>query len=81
MNESAPCRCERRVDRAIELGRVDPDQLLFAPRMRPESDAVQYWKTVEAIRDEASPFRTNPAYAEPGRFKQALRELLDRRAS
>src|ERR671913_86788 len=30
VNPGNPCRCARRVDHAVRIGRVDPDQLLFA---------------------------------------------------
>ncbi len=79
VNADAPCRCERRVDRAIEVGRVTPHGLLFADHPRADAAAVANWRRVEEIRDEASLLKSLPRYAHPGRFTEALRELLEAR--
>lgn len=80
VNADAPCRCERRVERAIELGRVTPGRPLFAEHPRADPEVVANWQSVETIRDEASLLRSHPAYADPGRFTEELRDLLEARA-
>ena len=41
VNPDNPCRCARRVEHAVRVGRVDPDQLLFATHpVRLEPDAA-----------------------------------------
>ncbi len=75
-----PCRCRKRVDRAVDLGRVDPENLLFALHPVQEVSKAQAQAGVEeaeALRSTVSVFRTNPAYASPTDFAQAVRELIE----
>jgi RNA polymerase sigma factor (sigma-70 family) len=81
VNADVPCRCDRRVERAIELGRVARDRLLFAEHPHADPDAVANWQQVEAIRDEASVLRSNPLFADPDRLGERLREVLQTRVT
>ncbi|NIP58578.1 MAG: RNA polymerase sigma factor, partial [Gemmatimonadetes bacterium] len=73
-----PCRCRRRVRYAIEHGRVDPGNLLFArpPPGEAGSAAWRGMEEVEALRDEAAVLKTNPEFQAPEDFAGALGELL-----
>lgn len=74
------CRCGRRVEYAVEQGRVDPDDLHFAghPARSPEDDLAQKGvEEVEALRDEAAVLRTNPEFGAPRDFAAALADLLE----
>ena len=92
LNASNPCRCARRVNRAIELGRVNPDRLLFAehPTRKPRSPAIvkrvpiiesvairESVKEMQEIRSAAALFRSHPDYAAPDRFLENMKSLLD----
>jgi RNA polymerase sigma factor (sigma-70 family) len=56
VNEDAACRCALRINRAVELGRVDPT----APRLAP----VQV-QAMERLHDLASLMRSHPEYRLP----------------
>ncbi|MGH3072361.1 MAG: RNA polymerase sigma factor [Gaiellaceae bacterium] len=59
-----PCRCRRRVGRAIELGRVDPGELILAEH--PRSDRVRRSVAeMEGLYDAAALFRSHPRYRAP----------------
>lgn len=58
VNDEAGCRCELRINRAIELGRVDPK----APRFASAAGAT---RAMERLYDAASLMRAHPDYALP----------------
>lgn len=75
-----PCRCHRRVDYAVEKGRVDPDDLLFAGAAAGPEPGARVAKTVEAVeslRREADVLKSNPTHASSQDFGAALGSLLD----
>ena len=63
VNAGAACRCDRRVETAVRLGRVDPERLLFARREQ-VADAVD---DMERLHDLGSLIRSHPYYRAPGR--------------
>ncbi len=76
-----PCRCRRRVRRALELGRVDPRHLLFA------SDLVQAWRfpailaeirRLEEARRAVALYRSHPDLKAPEALGEKLLQLLDK---
>ncbi len=80
VDSDCPCRCIKRVDRAVDLGRVDPEHLLFALHPVQEVSKAQAqagMEEVEFLRSAVSVFRTNPVYASPTDFAQAVRELIE----
>jgi RNA polymerase sigma factor (sigma-70 family) len=68
------CRCHRRVGRAIELGRIDQGQLLFAGRQR--GVARRGVAEMERLQDAAAVFRSHPDYKAPEQLSQRLAELV-----
>lgn len=75
-----PCRCHRRVGHAVEKGRVDPDDVLFAGAAAgPEPDApvTKTLEAVEALRREAEVLKTNPTCESPRDLAAELSSLLD----
>ena len=81
VNPDNPCRCARRVDYAVKIGRVDPDRLLFATHpVRRESDAVtrEVAREMDQLHSAADLLRGHPDYAAPGKATEVIRSLLDR---
>ncbi len=70
------CRCRRRVNVAIQLGRVDPHNLLFAQNGEDEN-VLQGIAQMDRLQRAASLYRTHPAYQAPDTFLRALRDMLD----
>jgi RNA polymerase sigma factor (sigma-70 family) len=67
------CRCARRVDRAVELGRVDPARPLFAGHpAAPRTETI----AMQQLHDAAALMRAHPAYTAPDRITAAVRSLL-----
>jgi RNA polymerase sigma factor (sigma-70 family) len=56
----APCRCERRVETAVALGRIDPARPEFAGH-----PVVHGVTEMEALHDAADLMRSHPDYAAP----------------
>jgi len=72
VDPSAPCRCDRRVERAIELGRLQRDTLDLAHHPRREL-AVQRF---HFLHGAARLFRSHPAYAAPAAMAREVERLL-----
>ncbi|WP_378737830.1 RNA polymerase sigma factor [Nocardia brasiliensis] len=77
-NPQAFCRCSRRVDQAVALGRVDPRKPVFArhpvtPGGRTVARAEQQ---MIQLHDAAAIFRAHPDYAAPQAKLDAITELL-----
>jgi RNA polymerase sigma factor (sigma-70 family) len=73
VNEQAPCRCDRRVARAIELGRMQRGALALAGHPRRVAAHVQ---EMESLHGAARLMRSHPQYAAPGRVAEAVKRLL-----
>ena len=73
VNEKAPCRCDRRVARAIELGRMQRGALALAGHPRRVAAHVQ---EMESLHGAARLMRSHPQYAAPGRVAEAVKRLL-----
>src|SRR5215210_139381 len=81
VNPSNPCRCARRVDHAVRVGRVDPGHLLFATHpLRLEPDAVtrEVVREMDQLHSAADLLRGHPDYAAPGKTTEVIRGMLDR---
>ena len=63
----AGCRCDRRVETGVRLGRVDPDRLLFATAAVGE---------MERLHDLGSLMRDHPDYRAPRAAADRARELI-----
>jgi len=70
----APCRCDRRVARAIELGRVKRERLVYASAERRRTQASV--RDMERLHDAAAVFRSHPRYRAPEAVVQALSAAL-----
>ncbi|HUF69605.1 MAG TPA: hypothetical protein VMM79_13260 [Longimicrobiales bacterium] len=79
-NRENACRCRRRVGTAIELGRVDPHNLLFASsaaRARAFPDVLERIRALDEGRRAAALYRAQPdSTAED--FTAWIRDWLDR---
>jgi RNA polymerase sigma factor (sigma-70 family) len=81
VNPDNPCRCGRRVDHAVRVGRVDPDHLLFATHpLRIEADAAtrEVVREMDQLHSAADLLRGHPDYAAPGKATDLIRGMLDR---
>jgi RNA polymerase sigma factor (sigma-70 family) len=81
VNPTNPCHCARRVDHAVRVGRVDPDQLLFAThpvRLEPDAAAREVVLDMEQLHSAADLLRGHPDYAAPGKATEVIRGMLDR---
>jgi RNA polymerase sigma factor (sigma-70 family) len=66
-----PCRCRRRVGHAIEAGRVDTANLLFA-----RGDVGRGVTEMDRLHDAAALMRSHPAYRAPERVTAWLTDAL-----
>lgn len=73
------CRCSRRVKQAVKLGRLDPNQLLFASQ---PGHAEEFSKVLEEIRKledlqrAAALYRSHPDFSLPEDFSGAMKRLI-----
>lgn len=74
VNPQARCRCEGRVKRAIELGRIDQSQ----PRLlgHPTTKVLERVREMDSLHTAAALFRSHPEYAAPEALVQNLTGLL-----
>src|SRR6185436_15376198 len=73
VDAKAPCRCDRRVARAIELGRIQRGVLALASHPRRLAAHVQ---EMESLHGAARLMRSHPHYAAPDRVAEAVKRLL-----
>lgn len=81
-NPANPCRCRRRVTTAVDLGRVDPDHLLFAglpERARRFPQVLVQIRQLEETRRAAALYKSHPVPQPSGAFVSWLRATLDAR--
>lgn len=80
INPANPCRCARRVDHAIQIGRVDPHQLLFAGRAvraPHEAAVVEGVREMHELQSAAALLRSHPTYAAPEAFVENIKKLVE----
>ena len=73
VTSTARCRCDRRVDAAVAIGRVRPNALDFAGHHRPDAEIAQ----MERLHDLASLMRSHPHYEAPERVRAAVKAVID----
>jgi RNA polymerase sigma factor (sigma-70 family) len=81
VNPERPCRCRKRVPRAVALGRVDPARPLFAhdrARAGGFSGVVAEIRKLEEARRAAALYRSHPEPRSPTDFAQAMRALVEK---
>ncbi|MFE7801262.1 RNA polymerase sigma factor [Nocardia sp. NPDC057440] len=78
-NPEAFCRCSRRVNKAVELGRIDPRRPRFAAHSISAGGRTVTEAEDQMIRlhDAAAVLRAHPDYAAPEAKMQAISGLLD----
>lgn len=78
VNPQAFCRCSRRVDQAVALGRVDPRKPVFARHpITPGGRAVaRAEQQMVQLHDAAAVLRAHPDYAAPQAKMDAIAGLL-----
>ena len=74
VSASAPCRCDRRVRRAAELGRIEHGNLRLVHH--PVNDVTTKVREMEALHATAALFRSHPDYAAPSKIARTIKELL-----
>jgi len=72
VNPQAPCRCDRRVSRAIELGRLTRDRLVLTTH--PKTATEKHVRDMERLYSTAALMRAHPEYAAP---EAVIRAILD----
>ena len=79
VNPAVPCRCRRRVNYAIQSGRLKPQQLLFArdaERAAHFPEVLSEIRKLEEVRRSAALYRAQPHGACPESFVKLVRELI-----
>jgi RNA polymerase sigma factor (sigma-70 family) len=80
VNPTNPCRCTRRLDHAMQIGRVVPGNLLFAGHgisAEPDRSTLDAVREMEQLHSAADLLRGHPQYAAPGQTAEVIRRLLD----
>jgi RNA polymerase sigma factor (sigma-70 family) len=78
VSDKAPCSCERRVRRAVELGRVQRDALPLATH--PRRALATSVREMESLHATAALFRSHPDYAAPETLAPRVLEAMATRA-
>ena len=80
VNPANACRCRKRVDTALDLGRVDPANLLFASsrdHARRFPQVLERIRQLEETQRAAALYRSHPDPAPSESFTGWLRQVLD----
>lgn len=72
VNEDAPCRCDKRIARAEELGRIERGRPSLARGV-----AIEAKEELESLHTTARLLRSHPHYAAPVEILDGLRDSLD----
>ena len=78
VNPANPCRCRRRVNFAVQMGRVNPHQPEFASRPG-QRDPLYLRREIEKmdqLQRAVAVFRSHPRYRAPERFVLLVKELI-----
>jgi hypothetical protein len=65
----------------VQVGRIDPDQLLFAThpvQLEPDEATHEVVHEMDQLHSAAELLRGHPDYAAPGKATEVIRGLLDR---
>ena len=77
VDERAPCRCDKRVARAEELGRIERGR----PRLAVLSETRRDMTGMESLHASARLMRSHPDYAAPANLLEGVRAALRRAGS
>lgn len=80
VNPSAACRCHRRSETAVRLGRIDPGAPTFVshPRLTDAPAIASAVAEMDDLHDTAALFRSHPNFATPERVAQAVTGAISR---
>lgn len=78
VNPEAPCRCDRRVARATELGRLQRGQHPLSGH--PRESLAPHVQEMEALHGAARLLRSHPQYRAPERVARKIEELIETKA-
>jgi RNA polymerase sigma factor (sigma-70 family) len=84
VNPQNACRCRRRVSRAITLGRVNPEHLLFARDVLKARDFPQVLSTIRQLEEgqrAVALYRSHPDVTVPEDFVTMIKSLMDQLGS
>jgi RNA polymerase sigma factor (sigma-70 family) len=76
VNPKAFCRCARRVDKAVAIGRVDPERPVYAAHPVNGRDVAAAAAQMHRLHDAAAVLRAHPDYAAPQAKTEAVLALL-----
>ena len=80
VNPRNACRCRRQVSRAIKLGRVNPEHLLFAGDARKSRDFPQVLSTIRQLEQgqrAVALYRSHSDVTVPEDFVTMIKSLMD----
>jgi RNA polymerase sigma factor (sigma-70 family) len=70
------CRCRRRINAAVALGRVEPTALHFAKHPRRDPAVRRGVAEMNRLHDAAAVFQSHPLYESPAAVAEAITRLL-----
>jgi RNA polymerase sigma factor (sigma-70 family) len=76
VNPEAFCRCARRVDKAVAVGRINPKRLTFATHPVNGRTVAEAARQMHKLHDAAGVLRAHPDYAAPQARTDAILALL-----
>jgi RNA polymerase sigma factor (sigma-70 family) len=76
VNPQAFCRCAKRVDKAVTIGRIDPERPVFASHPVKGRGVAEAARQMRKLHDAAAVLRAHPDYAAPQAKTDAILTLL-----
>ncbi|MDP4094055.1 MAG: RNA polymerase sigma factor [Bacillota bacterium] len=77
VNKNKPCRCNRRVEVAIESRRINPENLIFIDQPLAENGLVGACKEeMEEFDKVSAVFTSNPYYLTPDSIFQGIKKII-----
>lgn len=77
VNPDAPCRCAKRVETAVAIGRIDPGRPVYAKHpTTPRKAAAEGVREMHQLHDMATVLRSHPDYAAPRSRSAAVLSLI-----
>lgn len=73
------CRCSRRIQRAVDLGRIDPSHLVLAEhplRASSEPSVDREVRELESLEARVAYLQRHPRYAAPEALRQSIKGLI-----
>jgi hypothetical protein len=81
VNPGKVCRCRKRIDHALQTGRVQPQNLRFAQYLNSPNQfegVVRAIAKLEESRQLVALYRAQPEFLSSDNFVQSVRRLIDR---